>query len=103
VLERVTATTGVSIRTLRRIKQEKKQVDNGERNEFNTPNKKRPERNRKKTIILDDADQGILRRTIYNFHTTDKQVPTLKKITKNLSRIRVIKGAMKACERKCEK
>jgi hypothetical protein len=41
VLERVTATTGVSIRTLRRIKQEKKQVDNGERNEFNTPNKKK--------------------------------------------------------------
>jgi transposase len=79
VLERVTAATGVSIRTLRRIKQEKNQVDNGERNEFNTPNKKRPGRNRKKTIILDDADQGILRRTIYNFHTTEKQVPTLKK------------------------
>jgi hypothetical protein len=79
VLERVTAATGVSIRTLRRIKQEKKQVDNGERNEFNTPNKKRPGRNLKKTIILDDADQGILRRTIYNFHTTEKQVPTLKK------------------------
>jgi spore germination cell wall hydrolase CwlJ-like protein len=78
VLERVTAATGVSIRTLR--KQEKKQVDNGERNEFNTLNKKRPGRNRKKTIILNDADQGILRRTIYNFHTTEKQVPTLKKI-----------------------
>jgi hypothetical protein len=39
VIERVTAATGVSIRTLRRIKQEQKQVDNGERNEFNTPNK----------------------------------------------------------------
>jgi hypothetical protein len=101
VLERVTATTGVSIRTLRRIKQEKKQVDNGERNEFNTPNKKRPERNRKKTIILDDADQGILRRTIYNFHTTEKQVPTLKKIHKKCIEDTGYQGSHEACERKC--
>jgi hypothetical protein len=69
VFDRVNAATGISIRTFRRIKQEKNQVDNGERNEFTTPNKKRTGRNRKKTIILDDADKGILRRT-YNRKTS---------------------------------
>ncbi|XP_050295550.1 uncharacterized protein LOC126735559 [Anthonomus grandis grandis] len=80
VQERVAAATGVSITNIRRIKNEAKLVDTGRTTTFLTPNKKRPDR-----ILethLDEADLGVLRRTIINHHVTEREVPTLKIVHK---------------------
>jgi hypothetical protein len=53
------------------IKQKKRQIDAGEKPSFSTPNKTRPDRNSK--TALDDFDRGALRRTILNFHVTERK------------------------------
>jgi transposase len=63
-----------------RIKQEKRQIDRGEKPSFSTPNKTRPDRNSK--TALDDFDRGALTPTILNFHVTERKIPTLKNIHK---------------------
>ncbi|XP_050299213.1 uncharacterized protein LOC126738106 [Anthonomus grandis grandis] len=78
VQERVAAATGVSIRSIRRIKKEATLVTSGQSTSFSTP--KRTNKNTKIKIRLDDADLGILRRTIINHHFTEKTVPRLKTV-----------------------
>ena len=51
--------------------------EKGEATSFKTPNK---ERKNRKTKALDDFDLALLRRTIINFHVTEKTVPTLNNI-----------------------
>lgn len=81
--ERVAAATGISLRTVQRIKQEAKSIEEGVNNtSFSTPNKKRE--NVKSSIAMDDFDHCLLRRTIHNFHITEKQVPTLQRIYKKM-------------------
>lgn len=78
VIERVSAATGVSVSTIKRIKQEAKKVTSGVLESFSTPNKKR--RHRQSRVKLDDFERCLLRRKIHDFHITEKQVPTVKKI-----------------------
>lgn len=76
--ERVIAATGVSERSIRRIVIEKSEINAGTRSSFTSPKK-----NKKKTkpkTDLDDADKGVLRRTILNTFTVDKIVPTMPNI-----------------------
>ncbi|KAJ8947626.1 hypothetical protein NQ318_002638 [Aromia moschata] len=77
VQERVSAATGVSLSTVKRIRREATRIKENIQASFVTHNKKRCT---KSSLTLDDFDKGLLRRTIINFHVTEKQVPTLPRI-----------------------
>ncbi|KAK9871694.1 hypothetical protein WA026_014145 [Henosepilachna vigintioctopunctata] len=78
VMDRVAAATRVSIATINRIKREACDIESNTVKSFSTSNKRRSDRNSR--IRLDDFDLADLRRTILNFHVTDKRVPTTKRI-----------------------
>ncbi len=67
-LDRTAAATGVSKSTVKRIK---KELETGK---IITLGKSRP---RKGTIAMDDFDKCVLRRTIHEFYTVHRRVPTL--------------------------
>ncbi|KAF2881959.1 hypothetical protein ILUMI_24215, partial [Ignelater luminosus] len=75
VQQRVSAATGISLRTINRIAKECREIEKGEKPSFSTPNKIR--KNRKSKVALDDFDKGVLRRMIINFHATEGVIPTL--------------------------
>jgi hypothetical protein len=69
----VAAAVGVSVRTLSRIKSERKRTSESGTS-FETPNKKRL---RCRPITgLDDFDQCVVRRIINNFYLLEKCLPT---------------------------
>lgn len=83
VHERVAAAVGVSVRTLSRIKSERKRTSESGTS-FETPNKKRL---RCRPITgLDDFDQCVVRRIINNFYLLEKCLPTIPKIRTTLER-----------------
>jgi hypothetical protein len=82
--ERTEAATGVTVRTVRKIKSEGKSlVTTGQGNStFLTPNKKR---NRKINVTgHDEFDLCVVRRTVYDFYKTEKQAPTTAALKKKL-------------------
>ncbi|KAG8268245.1 hypothetical protein J6590_108454 [Homalodisca vitripennis] len=78
---RVSAATGVSERTVTRIKSERKKVEESGTS-FETPNKNRilP----KRVTGLDDFNLGVVRRIVDNFYLIEKQLPTLKGIQEKM-------------------
>jgi transposase len=78
VKQRVVLATGVSERTIRRIQSEGVTVESGQSPHFTTPRKERQRKSTKSN--LDDFDECVVRRTIYNFTVTEKTYPTLRKL-----------------------
>lgn len=78
VLEKVVEATGISRRTVVRIINEGRQIQTGEIDTFKSRETtiKRP--SPKSTV--DEFAEQVIRRTIYNFHITDKQKPTVQAI-----------------------
>lgn len=78
VQERVAEATGISRRSVQRILKEKKDIESVglEGQGFSTPRKKWRKRNKKST--LDDFDKTVVRRTVYDFHKSHNERPTLK-------------------------
>lgn len=75
--KRAAAAVGTSEKTVSRIRKESKAADaSGEK--LRTPGKKR--RQNPKKMFIDDFDRGVIRRTIQNFYTVRKEVPTLKSL-----------------------
>ncbi|KAJ4441277.1 hypothetical protein ANN_11131 [Periplaneta americana] len=79
VCARVLAATGISKRTLARIRKVGKNIEAETADSFSSPEKSQP---KKKKIIaaVDSFDEEVLRRLIYNFYATHKQRPTLQKL-----------------------
>lgn len=75
VQSRVAAATGVSVSSLKRIVSEGIRVDQ-QTGAFTTPNKKRSRR--KVKTEMDDFDKCVVRRTIYDFHETNGERPTVR-------------------------
>lgn len=73
--ELVAISSGISLTSVRKVLSESKCHSSEQEPIFKSP-KKKP--NRKPTIIIDDFDQQVIRRTIHNFHITNKEIPTLK-------------------------
>lgn len=70
----VATSTGIPLSTVHRVLAEgKRALEHGSK--FKSPKKTRCRQN---TIVIDDFDKAVIRRTIHNFHVTDKQVPTMK-------------------------
>lgn len=83
--ERTAVATGVSERVVTKINAELKKLrftEEDQNNKFVTP-KKRPGRS-KDVTSLDDFDKCLIRRTIYNFHTQRKCLPTIKLLLNEL-------------------
>lgn len=97
VLERVAEATGVSVRAVANIVKLGKKVDNKEVSSFLTPGKKRPKLNTK--INLDDFDKCLVRRTIYNFHKTNHERPTILKLKRKLEEDANIKLSLSSLRR----
>lgn len=78
--KRTALATNTSVITVRRITT---QAANSEfLTVFRTPGKKRP---RSKPITgIDSFDQGVIKRCIHNFHLTNKEIPTVKKLRQKL-------------------
>ncbi|CAH1982865.1 unnamed protein product [Acanthoscelides obtectus] len=70
VQERVSAATGVSLSSIRRVKKEARNIK--EHVAISFPKPKRT--NIKTKVALDGFDQGLLRRTIINYHITEKRI-----------------------------
>ncbi|KAF2899783.1 hypothetical protein ILUMI_06404 [Ignelater luminosus] len=58
VQQRVSAATGISLRTINRVAKEGREIEKGEKPSFSTPNKIR--KNRKSKVALDDFDKDSL-------------------------------------------
>jgi len=71
VQKRVTEATRVSRRTLCRVLKEGKNVETGVATAFSTPRKLRPKVCTKS--VLDNFDEAVLRRIVYNFYLTEKR------------------------------
>ncbi|CAF4878539.1 uncharacterized protein LOC125061772 [Pieris napi] len=71
----VAKSTGISIASVRKVVSESKCRPSDQEVTFKSP-KKKP--NRKPTIVIDNFDQQVIRRTIHDFHITNKEIPTLK-------------------------
>lgn len=74
--KRTAFATNTSVATVRRI------VTQADSSEFiavfRTPSKKRP---RAKPVTgIDNFDQGVIKRCIHNFHLTNKELPTIRKL-----------------------
>lgn len=83
VKERVIQATGISKNSYYKIKKGGQAISEGASTTcFETPNKKREKKNTK--CSLDDFDHGCIRRIVYNFYLTDKEVPTVKKVNLKL-------------------
>ena len=78
VQKRVAEATSVRRRTLCRVLKDGENVETGVAVAFSIPCKLRPEVCTKS--ILDNFDDAVLRRIVYNFYLTEKQRPTLKTI-----------------------
>ncbi|XP_047522690.1 uncharacterized protein LOC125061341 [Pieris napi] len=80
VQKRTAAATQTSLITVKRIVKEA----NSSRllSVFRTPGKKRPRSN--PVTGMDDFDKGVIKRCIHNFHVTNKELPTIKKIKNKL-------------------
>lgn len=76
----VATSTGIALSTVKRVLLEGKRLLEDE-SKFKSPKKTRC---RKNIIIIDDFDKAVIRRTIHNFHITDKEVPTMKRIHEKL-------------------
>ncbi|KAF2894763.1 hypothetical protein ILUMI_11411 [Ignelater luminosus] len=60
VQQRVSAATGISLRTINRIAKEGREIEKGEKPSFSTPNKIR--KNRKSKVALDDFDKEVAKK-----------------------------------------
>ncbi|CAH1956456.1 unnamed protein product [Acanthoscelides obtectus] len=80
VQECVSAATGVSLSSIRRVKKEVRNIK--EHVAVSFPKPKRT--NIKTKVALDGFDQGLLRRTIINYHITEKRIPTLRCIHRKM-------------------
>lgn len=76
--DRTAAATGVSIRSVSRINKElhSLRVSEDKPKSFLTPNKSR--KRQKPITDLDQFDECVVRRVVYEFYITEKRVPTLK-------------------------
>jgi len=82
VQKRVAEATSVRRRTLCRVLKDGENVETGVAVAFSIPCKLRPEVCTKS--ILDNFDDAVLRRIVYNFYLTEKQRPTLKTIHRKM-------------------
>lgn len=82
VQKRVALATGISERSVRNVIKQAKNIEVGDASSFSTPGKKRPKSNSK--CKLDDFDKCVVRRTIHNFHTIYKEIPTMEKVHRKL-------------------
>lgn len=82
VQKRVAEATGVSERSVRNIIKESKNFETRDSASFSTPGKKRPKSVKK--CELDDFDKCVVRNTIHNFHKTNNERPTMKKIHRKI-------------------
>ncbi|KAL4705366.1 hypothetical protein ACJJTC_004589 [Scirpophaga incertulas] len=80
-MKRTAAATKCSESTVRRIVKGAK--DSEFLAVFRTPGKNKREKQKPITNI-DSIDQGVLKRTIHNFHVTEKELPTIKKLRRKL-------------------
>jgi len=78
VQKRVVEAMRVSRRTLCRLLKEGENVETNVTMAFSTPRKLRPKVCTKS--ILDNFNEAVLRKIVYNFYLTEKQQPTLKTI-----------------------
>jgi len=78
--DRCSQATGVSTRTLQRIKKEGNRLSSRTTGEtrFSTPDKKRV--GKKRVTDFDEFDKTVIRRTVHDFYVTEKCVPTIVKI-----------------------
>lgn len=82
VQERVVEATGLSLSSVRRIKNELEDIESGNSVSFSTPHKDRPRKSRK--AALDRFNEEVVRRTVNDFYLVEKERPTLKKIHSKL-------------------
>ena len=89
--KRVAQTCGVSFSSVRRIVQESRECV-GLQKSFSTPHKKRP----RKTVTteVDDFDKCVIRRVINDFHRSEGERPTLKRIVSVLKERIGFKGGV---------
>jgi len=85
VQKRVPEATRVSRRTLCRVLKEGENVETGVTMAFLTPRKHSPKVCTKS--VLDNFNEGVLRRTVHNLYLTEKQEPTLMAIHSKIVRI----------------
>jgi hypothetical protein len=76
VQKRVVEAICINRRTLCRVLKVGENVETGIAMAFSTPRKLRPKACTES--ILDNFDEAVLRRTVYNFYLTEKERPTLK-------------------------
>lgn len=94
VLQRTAAATGVSISTIKRISATTRNPDSPGGSMapvFRTPGKKR--RGVARVTGLDAFDRSVVKRCVHNFHKTEKELPTIKKIKEKLERDIDFKGS----------
>lgn len=88
VMERTAQATGISRKTVSNILNEKESSEAGASistgTTFRTPKKGRYKKTHRTT--LDDFDYQIIRRKVYDFHTVENQVPTVKSLLNVLKR-----------------
>ncbi|KAG8249488.1 hypothetical protein J6590_017469 [Homalodisca vitripennis] len=96
---RVSAATGVSERTVTRIKSKRKKIEESSTS-FETPNKNRilP----KRVTGLDNFNLGVVRRIVDNFYLIEKQLPTLKGIQEKCDQTLILQD-LKAAKTKINK
>lgn len=97
IIERVSAATGVSKRSITRIKKEAIVVSEGSSSYFSTP-KKHPVRP-KPVSGIDDFDVCVIRRIVNNFYVQEKCLPTVNKILKKLADDNIFHGSSRTLRR----
>ncbi|CAH1996386.1 unnamed protein product [Acanthoscelides obtectus] len=99
VQERVSAATGLSLSSIRRVKKEAQNIK-----EHVTVSFPKPKRTNIKTkVALDGFDQGLLRRTIINYLITEKRIPTLHCIYRKMRDVVNYKGCKETLRKEIHK
>lgn len=82
IIERVSEATGVSKRSIRRIKLETASLQSAEgpSTSFSTPKKGGCKKRKRPVTDLDDFDTSALRRIVHNFYLTEKCLPSVRNV-----------------------
>ncbi|KOB70672.1 putative dde superfamily endonuclease [Operophtera brumata] len=80
--KRTAAATGVSIRTVQSIARAANVPGASMHEVFRTPGKKRT--GRKKVTAMDSFQQGVIKRCIHKFHSTENELPTVDRLLRKL-------------------
>lgn len=97
IIERVSAATGLSQKSITRIKKEATAVQDGSLSSFSTPNK---QSNRPKPVTgLDNFNLTVIRNTVNNFYMSDKSLPSVYKLLIKLKDGDVFHGSSRSLRR----